>query len=98
MNPYLISSAIIGAVLGVGHGWTSRATTTHSVAKETLYCVRDGIVGAGVYPFMLPIALYQLVAQQTGNDGNGGNVCIFQIIRDKFNGQIKSNNTSEHLQ
>lgn len=83
MNRFLISSAIIGAALGVGHGHTSRASGSfdQSLPMEAAFCVRDSIVGAIVYPFILPIGIYQIATKQEKNG------CMFQAL---FHRQKKS--------
>lgn len=76
MNRFLISSAIIGATLGVGHGHTSRTSgsSNQPFPLEAAFCVRDSIIGAVVYPIMLPIGIYQIATKQEGNG------CMFQAL------------------
>lgn len=68
MNRYLLSSAIIGASAGMLHGRMNR--------KETIVCIRDGVIGAALYPFVIPIAAYQLYV-------NANSSCIFTKSKSK---------------
>ena len=74
MNRFLVSSAIIGAGLGIGHGRTSRASSSQSVPMEAMFCVRDLVIGAVAYPFMLPIGVYQIATHQEDKG------CMFQAL------------------
>jgi hypothetical protein len=74
MNRFFVTSAIVGSVLGVFHGRTYRTNSQQSIPQEITCCVRDGVVGAVVYPFLLPISAYQLFTKSPPN------TCIYKIM------------------
>jgi hypothetical protein len=75
MNRFFITSAVVGSILGVFHGRTYRTTNSQQpLPQEITCCVRDGVVGAAVYPFLLPISAYQLFTKAPSN------TCIYKIM------------------
>ena len=77
MNRFLVSSAIIGSTMGVIHGYKARHSQPHksnkihiSLFEDVGYGVRDAAFGAVVFPFIIPIGLYQIAAKVDG--------CVFQ--------------------
>jgi hypothetical protein len=83
MNQFLVSSAIIGSTMGVIHGYKSRHNQPHksnkmqiSLFEDVGYGVRDAAFGAVVFPFIIPIGLYQIACSKV--DG-----CVFQSLTKK---------------
>ena len=77
MNRFLITSALVGSTLGFFHGRTMRHPLKHqsqSIPKEFMYSVRDAAIGAVVYPFVIPIGVYQIVVKSHANS------CIFKSV------------------
>jgi hypothetical protein len=73
MNRFLITSALVGSTMGFFHGRAMRQTP-QPIPKELMYSVRDAAIGAVVYPFIIPIGLYQIAAQSNAQ------TCIFKDI------------------
>lgn len=74
MNRYLTASMLVGSVLGYYHGRMYRPVQ-QTIGNEILYGARDSVVGAVTYPFMIPIATYQLAVNTTQS-----NSCVFKSI------------------
>ncbi len=79
MNRYLVASAIVGSTMGVIHGYTSRHNKPQPISISLLedvgYGVRDAALGAIVYPFIIPIGLYQIATNANG--------CVFKSLTKK---------------
>lgn len=73
MNRFLIASALVGSTLGFFHGRAIRPTS-QSIPLEIIYSVRDVAMGAVIYPFIIPIGVYQIAANSHENS------CIFKNI------------------
>ena len=77
MNRFLITSALVGSTLGFFHGRAIR-TPSHSIPKEVMYSVRDTVIGAVLFPFVIPIGVYQVAAKSNAN------TCIFKSASTLF--------------
>ena len=77
MNRFLVASALVGSTLGFFHGRAIRPTS-ESVPEEVMYSVRDAAIGAMVYPFMIPIGVYQIAAKTPAN------TCVFKSLSPLF--------------
>ena len=79
MNRFLVSSAIVGSTMGVIHGYKARHSQPNkmqnSLFEDVGYGVRDAAFGAVVFPFIIPIGLYQIAAKVDG--------CVFQSLTKK---------------
>jgi hypothetical protein len=79
MNQFLVASAIIGSTMGAIHGYKARHSQPNkipiSLFKDVGYGVRDAALGAVVFPFIIPIGLYQIAAKVDG--------CVFQSLTKK---------------
>jgi hypothetical protein len=79
MNRFLVASAIVGSTMGAIHGYNARHSQPHkmqiSLFEDVGYGVRDAAFGAVVFPFIIPIGLYQIVAKVDG--------CVFQYLTKK---------------
>jgi len=85
MERFLIASFLVGSVLGSLHGHmyrTQRIQTDESLITKALYGTRDGLIGAVIYPALVPITTYQLATKSSDK-------CIFSAIF----GQPKKSNT-----
>lgn len=74
MNRFLVASALVGSTLGLFHGRAIRQPS-NSISDEIIYSVRDATTGAVVYPFIIPISVYQLATKTRAE-----NSCIFKTI------------------
>ena len=77
MNRFLVASALVGSTLGFFHGRQIRPAS-QSVHEEVVYSARDVAVGAVVYPFIIPIGVYQIAAKTPAN------TCVFKTIASQF--------------
>ena len=77
MNRFFLTSALVGSTLGFFHGRAIRPTS-HSIPHEVMYSVRDAAVGAVIYPFVIPIGVFQIAAKSPGN------TCVFKIMATLF--------------
>jgi hypothetical protein len=73
MNRFLVSSALIGSVMGVYHGRMFRRELT-TVPQDVAYGIRDGILGAAIFPFIIPIGVYQIATKAPPNQ------CVFSVL------------------
>jgi hydrogenase/urease accessory protein HupE len=85
MNRFLISSALIGSVMGAHHGHIYRQH--NSTPKQILLGVRDGLIGAAIFPFIIPIGVYQIAANTPQHQQ-----CVFSVL---FNVRKKSQTHTE---
>ena len=80
MNRFLVASAIVGSTMGAIHGYNARHSQPHkmqiSLFEDVGYGVRDAAFGAVVFPFIIPIGLYQIACSKV--DG-----CVFQSLTKK---------------
>ncbi len=76
MNRFLVSSAIIGSTMGVIHGYTVRHKQQQpiSLLEDIGYGVRDAATGAVIYPFIVPIGVYQIATNAKGD------TCLFKSL------------------
>ena len=77
MNRFLIASAVVGSTLGFFHGRAIRPKS-ESIPHEVMYSTRDAAVGAVMYPFVIPIGVYQIAANTSGNS------CVFKNMASLF--------------
>ena len=77
MNRFFTASALVGSTLGYFHGRTVRPTS-NSIPHEVMYSARDAAVGAVVYPFMIPIGVYQIAVKSPAN------TCVFKSLSTLF--------------
>jgi hypothetical protein len=76
MERFFIASLLVGSVLGSLHGHmyrTQRLQIDESYITKTVYGTRDGLMGAVLYPALVPIATYQLVTKTS-------DTCIFSAL------------------
>lgn len=77
MNRFLVASALVGSTMGIFHGRQIRPAS-QSMANEVMYSARDAAFGAVVYPFMIPIGVYQIAAKTPEN------TCVFKSMSALF--------------
>lgn len=80
MNRYLISSVVIGASFGMLHGRMYRGSS-QPWYMQTATCVQDGVSGALLYPFVIPIATYQLYT--TAKNASSTNCVFTELTKSK---------------
>jgi hypothetical protein len=76
MERFFVASFLVGSVLGSLHGYmyrTHRLQIDESYITKAAYGTRDGLMGAVLYPALVPIATYQLVTKTS-------DTCIFSAI------------------
>jgi hypothetical protein len=76
MNRFLVASALVGSTLGFFHGRLIR--TSEPIMHEIMYSARDAAFGAVIYPFVIPIGLYQIATKSPAN------TCIFKSVSTLF--------------
>ena len=77
MNRFLVASALVGSTLGFFHGRAVRQKS-ESIPHEVMYSARDAAVGAIIYPFMIPIGVYQIATKSPAD------TCVFKSIATLF--------------
>jgi len=77
MNRFLVASAIVGATLGFFHGRSIRPTS-QSISHEVMYSARDAAIGAIVFPFVIPIGVYQIAVKSPAD------TCVFKSMATLF--------------
>jgi hypothetical protein len=79
MNRFLVASAIVGSSMGVVHGYKARHRQIQQISLlEDVGCgVRDAVIGAVVYPFIIPIGVYQIATNAKGD------ACLFKSLTKK---------------
>jgi hypothetical protein len=77
MNRFLITNALVGSTLGFFHGRAIRPPS-QSIPKEVMYSVRDAAIGAVLFPFVIPIGVYQIANKSNGN------TCVFKSASSLF--------------
>ena len=77
MNRFLTASALVGSTLGYFHGRQIRPVS-QSVPEEVLYSARDAAMGAVVYPFVIPIGVYQIATKIPAD------TCVFKSLSALF--------------
>lgn len=77
MNRFLVASALVGSTLGFFHGRQIRPES-ESIPHEVAYSARDAAFGAVIYPFVIPIGLYQIATKSPAN------TCVFKSVSTLF--------------
>jgi hypothetical protein len=77
MNRFLVASALVGSTLGFFHGRQIRPES-ESILHEVAYSARDAAIGAVVYPFVIPIGVFQIATKSSAN------TCVFKSIASLF--------------
>ena len=77
MNRFLVASALVGSTLGFFHGRQIRPES-ESILHEVAYSARDAAIGAIVYPFVIPIGVFQIAVKAPAD------TCVFKSMSTLF--------------